>query len=132
MPERSVSKGTYKQQHRQLTEALLEAQYALRKANKGPVLVLISGNDEAGKAEIIYRFYESLDNRYLNTRAFALPHGVEQRMPHLWRYWISLPKPARLGFYLGSWYHQPQIRYCRGEIDLPALRAQMEDIARFE
>ncbi|MEZ2745166.1 polyphosphate:AMP phosphotransferase [Halopseudomonas bauzanensis] len=132
MPERSISKGTYKQQHRQLTEALLEAQYALRKANKGPVLVLISGNDEAGKAEIIYRFYESLDNRYLNTRAFALPQGVEQRMPHLWRYWISLPKPARLGFYLGSWYHQPQIRYCRGELDLATLRAQMEDIARFE
>ena len=132
VPEHSTNKKSYKRQRRKLTEALLEAQYALRKAKKGPVLVLISGNDEAGKAEAIYGFYNTLDNRYLNTRAFALPQGVEQQMPHLWRYWISLPKPARLGFYLGSWYHQPQIRYCRGEIDLPALRRQMEEIARFE
>src|SRR5690554_5738320 len=132
MPEYSLSKKELKQKNAELSEALLEAQYVLRKAQKGPVLILISGNDEAGKAELIYRFYELLDNRYLNTRAFALPQGIEQQMPHLWRYWISLPKVGRLGFYLGSWYHQPQIRYCRGEIDLPALRRQMEEVARFE
>src|SRR5690606_20496925 len=132
MPELRSSRAAYKQQRRELAENLLEAQYALREAGKGPLLIVISGNDEAGKAEVIYRFYEELDNRYLTTRAFTLPQGVERRMPHLWRYWISLPKPARLAFYLGSWYHQPQIRYCRGEIDLSALRQQMTDIARFE
>lgn len=132
MPELRSSKAAYKQQRRELTENLLEAQYALREAGEGPLLIVISGNDEAGKAEVIYRFYEELDNRYLTTRAFTLPQGVERRMPHLWRYWISLPKPARLAFYLGSWYHQPQIRYCRGEIDLPTLHQQMTDIARFE
>lgn len=121
-----------KQQRKKLTEQLLDAQYNLREANRGPLLVVISGNDGAGKAEALYRFYEELDNRYLSTRAFALPQGLERRMPHLWRYWVSLPKPGRLAFYLGSWYHQPQIRYCRGEIDLPALRQQLEEIARFE
>lgn len=132
MPEYSLSKKELKQKNAELSEALLEAQYALRKAQKGPVLILISGNDEAGKAELIYRFYELLDNRYLYTRAFALPQGIEQQMPHLWRYWISLPKVGRLGFYLGSWYHQPQIRYCRDEITTLTFQHQMEDIARFE
>jgi len=132
MPEHHLSKKAFKRQRAELNEALLEAQYELRKANKGPVLVLVSGNDNGGKAEAIYSFYEWLDNRFLDTRAFALPQGIEQRMPHLWRYWISLPGPGKLGFYLGSWYHQPQIRYCRGEIDAEAFQLQMEEIARFE
>lgn len=132
MAEHSLSKKAFKKQRAELNEALLEAQYELRKANKGPVLVLVSGNDNGGKAEAIYSFYAWLDNRFLDTRAFALPQGIEQRMPHLWRYWISLPGPGKLGFYLGSWYHQPQIRYCRGEIDSEAFRRQMDEIARFE
>ena len=132
MPEHSLSKKALKKQRAELTEALLEAQYELRKANKGPVLVLVSGNDNGGKAEVIYSFHAWLDNRFLDTRAFALPQGIEQRMPHLWRYWISLPGPGKLGFYLGTWYHQPQIRYCRGEIDSEAFQQQMEEIARFE
>lgn len=132
MPEHNLSKKELKQQGAELSEALLEAQYALREAHKGPVLILISGNDEAGKAELIYHFYELLDNRYLHTRAFTLPQGIEQQMPPLWRYWISLPKVGRLSFYLGSWYHQPQIRYCRDEITTQEFHQQMEDIARFE
>ena len=68
-----------------LREELLEAQFELRTLQHGSVLLLISGNDFAGKAEIIHSFYEWLDNRYLNTRAFALPKGVERRMPRLWR-----------------------------------------------
>lgn len=132
MSAHSLDKKAYQRQRRKLTTALLKAQYALREKQKGPLLVLISGNDEAGKAEAIYSFYGELDNRYLNTRAFALPQGVQRQMPHLWRYWVTLPKAARIAFYLGSWYHQPQIRYCRGELELPALRRQLEEIARFE
>ena len=85
-----------------LREELLEAQFELRTLQHGSVLLLISGNDFAGKAEIIHSFYEWLDNRYLNTRAFALPKGVERRMPRLWRYWRTLPPTGELGFYLIS------------------------------
>ena len=52
----SLSKKQYKQQSAELTEALLEAQFELRKAGKGPVLLLISGNDLGGKAEVIHTF----------------------------------------------------------------------------
>ena len=128
MAEHSLSDDEFEKQEAELTEALLDAQYELRKSIKGPVLVLISGNDAAGKAELLYRFYDWLDNRFLVTRAFALPEGVEQRMPHLWRYWISLPGPDKLGFYLGSWYHQPQMCRVRGDISAEAFEQQMEEI----
>lgn len=132
MAQYFLSKKEFDKQEAELTEALLEAQYELRKSIKGPVLVLISGNDAAGKAELLYRFYEWLDNRFLVTRAFALPEGIEGRMPHLWRYWTSLPGPDKLGFYLGSWYHQPQMRLVRGEISAQAFEQQMQEIRSFE
>lgn len=132
MTRYTLSKKEYEAQQADLTEALLDAQYDLRKSIKGPVLVLISGNDAAGKAEVLYRFYEWLDNRFLVTRAFALPEGIEQQMPHLWRYWVSLPDPDKLGFYLGSWYHQPQMRLVRGDITQKAFDQQMQEITRFE
>lgn len=130
---------SYKDHHRKrkaereaLREELLEAQFELRTLQHGSVLLLISGNDFAGKAEIIHSFYEWLDNRYLNTRAFALPKGVERRMPRLWRYWRTLPPTGELGFYLGSWYHQPLMRLSRGQLSIPRFTAQMQQILRFE
>lgn len=132
MAQYSLSKKQFEQQQTELTEALLEAQYELRKSIKGPVLVVISGNDAAGKAELLYRFHAWLDNRFLVTRAFALPEGMERHMPHLWRYWISLPGPDKLGFYLGSWYHQPQMCLVRGELRPDVFDRQMQEIRRFE
>lgn len=132
MAQYTLNKKEFEQQQAELTEALLEAQFELRKSIQGPVLVLISGNDAAGKAELIYRFYGWLDNRFLVTRAFALPEGVESQMPHLWRYWTSLPGPDKLGFYLGSWYHQPQMKRVRREISDEAFAQSMQEIRRFE
>lgn len=115
-----------------LREELLETQFELRSLEHGSVLVLISGNDFAGKAEVIHSFYEWLDNRYLNTRAFGMPKGVDKRMPRMWRYWRTLPPAGELGFYLGSWYHQPLMKLSRGQISINRFTAQMQDILHFE
>ncbi|AQZ93370.1 polyphosphate:AMP phosphotransferase [Halopseudomonas phragmitis] len=115
-----------------LREELLEAQFELRKTNKGPILVLITGNDFAGKAEVIYTFYEWLDPRFLHTRAFGLPQGIERRMPWLWRYWRTLPPTGELAFYLGSWYHQPLMRLSRGQISPTTFKRQMQEVTAFE
>ena len=132
MPEQEISKKTYKERSEELREALLDAQFELQKQQGGPILVLISGNDFAGKAELIYTFYAWLDNRRLNTRAFHLPEGIEKRMPRMWRYWRTLPPAGELGFYLGSWYHQPLMRFSRGEINEARFQAAMDEIVRFE
>lgn len=132
MPEFGLSKKAFKQQSAELNEALLEAQYDLRKANRGPVLLLISGNDLAGKAEVIHTFYAWLDNRFLHTRAFSLPKAQERHMPHLWRYWRTLPPAGETGFYLGSWYHQPLMALSRGTLSASAFERRMDSISRFE
>lgn len=132
MPDYADSRKTEKEQITELNEQLLEAQFELRKAGKGPVLLLISGNDFAGKAEIIDTFYAWLDSRFLNTRAYGLPRGVEKKMPRLWRYCRTLPPSGEIGFYLGSWYHQPLMAFSRGKLSEKRLRQKMQDIVRFE
>lgn len=132
MTDKPLDKKAYKKRIAELTESLLDAQFELRQAQKGPVLVLISGNDFAGKAEAIYALYEKLDNRFLDTRAFALPAGIEKKMPRLWRYWRSLPAAGRIGFYLGSWYHQPLMQLSRGAMKPAAFKSAMDEIVRFE
>ncbi|WP_304640607.1 polyphosphate:AMP phosphotransferase [Pseudomonas sp.] len=132
MGDKSPSAKELKQKDAELTEALLEAQFDLRQSRRGPVLVVISGNDFAGKAEAIYAFYERLDNRHLHTRAYALPEGIDRRMPRMWRYWRSLPPAGDVGFYLGSWYHQPLMKLARDQISEAAFRQEMDRINSFE
>ena len=129
MPDKARSD---KEQLEQLNEQLLEAQYELRKAGKGPILLLIGGNDFAGKAEVLDTFYGWLDNRFLNTRAFPLPRGLEQQMPPFWRYFRTLPLAGEIGFYLGAWYHQPIREVSLGQITAEAYQQQLQDILRFE
>jgi AMP-polyphosphate phosphotransferase len=132
MSDEPSDKKKLKLRDAELTEALLDAQFELRSSHRGPVLVVISGNDYAGKAEAIYAFYERLDNRYLHTRAFALPDGIDRRMPRMWRYWRSLPPSGELAFYLGSWYHQPLMKLARGQLSEAAFRRAMDQVNAFE
>lgn len=132
MSDNAKDKKSGKDYTAKLNEQLLEAQFELRKAGKGPILVLIGGNDHAGKAEIIHTFYAWLDNRFLNTRAFTLPSGLEKQMPRFWRYCRTLPLDGEIGFYLGSWYHQPLRELCTGRISEEQFSEQMQDILRFE
>ncbi len=132
MSESKKEKKTAKGRVDQLNEQLLEAQFELRKSGKGPVLLLIGGDDHVGKAEIIHTFYAWLDNRFLNARAFTLPRGLEEQMPRFWRYCRTLPPNGEIGFYLGSWYHQPLREFCTGQISEQQFSEQMQDILRFE
>ena len=83
MSDTPLSKKDFNAQSEALNEALLEAHFVLNRDGKAPLLFISSGNDIAGKAEVIHRFYELLDNRYLNTRAFHLPEGIDKRMPRV-------------------------------------------------
>jgi len=65
-----IDKETYKQAVPELRAALLEAQYELKEQGKIPVVVLVSGQDGAGKGETINILYGppvSLHARLLGT-----------------------------------------------------------------
>jgi len=115
-----------------LRAALQEAQAELFGQRKFPVVVLISGQDGAGKGETINVLYEWMDPRFLSTLAFSEPSDEELQRPPMWRYWRSLPPKGRIGIFAGSWYSDPIRERIQGEISLKELDARAQQINRFE
>jgi polyphosphate:AMP phosphotransferase len=128
----TVSKSKYRETVPQLREALLEAQARLYEDKRTPVLILISGEDGAGKRETIHVLYEWMDPRFLSTLAFEDPTDEERERPEMWRYWRSLPPKGQIGIFAGSWYSAPIRRRIRGKISQKDLDARAEQINRFE
>jgi polyphosphate:AMP phosphotransferase len=127
-----IDKATYRAAVPVLRAALLEAQVDLYENKKIPVVVLISGQDGAGKGETINVLYEWMDPRFLSTLAFAEPTDEERERPAMWRYWRSLPPKGRVGIFAGSWYSDPIRQRIQGEISQKELDARAEQINRFE
>ena len=127
-----LTKTAYKQAVPALRAALLEAQVELFEKRKTPVVVLISGQDGAGKGETINVLYEWMDPRFISTLAFSQPSDEERERPPMWRYWRSLPPKGRVGIFAGSWYSDPIRERIEGEISLKELDARAEQINRFE
>ena len=127
-----VAKAAFKEAVPPLRAALLEAQVDLQESKKVPVIVLVSGQDGAGKGETINVLYEWMDPRFINTLAFSQASDEERERPAMWRYWRSLPPKGRVGIFAGSWYSDPIRQRIEGEISLKELDARAEQINRFE
>ena len=127
-----IDKATYKAAVPALRAALLEAQVNLQETKKIPVVVLISGQDGAGKGETINVLYEWMDPRFISTLAFSMASDEERERPPMWRYWRSLPPKGRVGIFAGSWYSDPIRQRILDEVSLKELDAQADQINRFE
>jgi len=127
-----LAKSVYREAVPVLRAALLEAQVDLFEKHKTPVVVLISGQDGAGKGETINMLYQWMDPRFISTLAFSQPSDEERERPPMWRYWRSLPPKGRVGIFAGSWYSEPIRESIFGEISVKELDALAEQINRFE
>ncbi|PKO59836.1 MAG: polyphosphate:AMP phosphotransferase [Betaproteobacteria bacterium HGW-Betaproteobacteria-18] len=127
-----LTKPAYREAVPALRTALLNAQVDLFEQHKIPVVVLISGQDGAGKGETINVLYEWMDPRFISTLAFSQPSDEERERPPMWRYWRSLPPKGCVGIFAGSWYSDPIRDRIEGAISLKELDARAEQINRFE
>lgn len=127
-----IGKAAFREAVPALRAALLGAQVDLYENRKIPVVVLISGQDGAGKGETINVLYEWMDPRFISTLAFAAPTDEERERPAMWRYWRSLPPKGRVGIFAGSWYSDPIRQRVQGEISLKEIDARADQINRFE
>ena len=127
-----ISKQDYRLALPELRSALLQAQVELVQRKATSVLVLISGQDGAGKGETINLLYEWMDPRFISTLAFAEASEEERDRPPMWRYWRSLPPRGRLGVFAGSWYSGPIRDRIAGQLTAKELDARAEQINRFE
>ena len=127
-----IKKSVYKTAVPALRAALLGAQVDLYEGKKIPVVLLISGQDGAGKSEIINLLYEWMDPRFLSTLAFSPPSEEECERPPMWRYWRALPPKGRIGIFAGSWYSDTIRERILGNISLQQVDAHADQINRFE
>ncbi|MBS3935173.1 MAG: polyphosphate:AMP phosphotransferase [Sulfuritalea sp.] len=127
-----IDKKTYKEAVPQLRADLLDAQYDLKEQGKIPVIVLVSGQDGAGKGETINLLYEWMDPRFISTLAFCAPTDEERERPVMWRYWRALPPRGRIGIFAGSWYSAPIHDRIEGTMTPAALDRRIDQINRFE
>ena len=127
-----IAKDVYRHEVPALREALLDAQYDLAQARKFPVIILIAGADGAGKGETANLLNEWMDPRHIRTHAFAAPSAEELAKPPMWRFWQALPPKGEIGIFFGSWYTDPIVRRCYGQIKKNTLDIALEEIVRFE
>ena len=127
-----ISKADYRDAVPALRSALLDAQVNLFEKRQIPVLVLVSGQDGAGKSETINQLNAWMDPRFITTVAFSSPSEEERERPLMWRYWRALPPKGRIGFFTGSWYSDPIRERVEGQITRKEMDARAEQINRFE
>lgn len=127
-----ISKEEYNLAVPLLRTQLLQAQIELLSSKKISVLVLISGQDGAGKGETINTLYEWMDPRFMSTLAFAAPSDEEAERPDMWRYWRALPPKGRIGIFAGSWYSDAIRLRLEGSLTLHDVDARLARINRLE
>ncbi len=127
-----IDKETYKKELPALRAALQDAQYDLKENGKIPVVVLVSGQDGAGKGETINILYEWMDPRFISTLAFSAPTDEESSRPYMWRYWRALPPKGRIGVFAGSWYSSPIHDRIDGSLTQAQMDQRIDQINRFE
>ncbi|MBI3857369.1 MAG: polyphosphate:AMP phosphotransferase [Planctomycetes bacterium] len=127
-----LSKGEFRKIEPRLRADLLDAQFALSKNGKFPVLILISGVRGAGKGETVNLLNEWMDPRHIHTHAFDAPSDEERERPPMWRYWRALPPRGRIGILFGSWYTTPIIDRVFGLSKGKDLMQSIEEINRLE
>lgn len=128
---KKIGKKTFDTEVQDLRTELLKCQYALRQTNVS-VIVIISGVEGAGKSEVVNRFNEWLDARWIRNYAFWDETDEERMRPHQWRFWRSMPAHGTTAVMFGSWYTQPIIRHALGEWDESKLDVEMQHIEQLE
>ncbi|MET0794522.1 MAG: polyphosphate:AMP phosphotransferase [Polyangiaceae bacterium] len=128
---RALSKQDYDATIGELRTSLLKVQAELADANF-PVVVLINGEEGAGRSETLNTLNEWFDARFLRSEALEEPSEEERERPEFWRYWMWLPKAGQIGLFLGSWYSQPILDRVMGKGKARRLEQSLSRINAFE
>ncbi len=127
-----LSKGEYRKVEPKLRADLLDAQYALSRNARFPVIILISGVRGAGKGETVNLLNAWMDPRHIVASAFDNPTDEERERPPMWRFWRALPPKGKIGMLFGSWYTGPIIDRVFKQTKPNDLARSIEEINRFE
>src|SRR5690242_13935951 len=105
--DHKLAKDEYEREEPELRARLVEAQLDLLERRSFALVILVSGEDGAGKTEVMHKLAEWLDPRHLRTCAYGEPDEAERARPTMWRYWRDLPPRGEIAVVFGSWYGDP-------------------------
>jgi AMP-polyphosphate phosphotransferase len=127
-----ISKKAYARKEPALRNALLNAQYDLFQANRGPVLIILSGVHAGGRGETANKLTEWMDPRHIRVVAFGPRTPEEAERPPAWRYWRALPPKGKIGIFLNAWYNEAMQARAQDEIDDDSLHSHVQSIREHE
>ncbi len=127
----SVAKTDYEARAPGLRVDLINAQYDLRSADF-PVVVVLTGDDRAGVAEVLNELHGWMDTRFVQTVAFGARSEEERTRPRFWRYWNALPRKGHLALFLGDWSTALLVDHLGGAVDDADFARGLDHIERFE
>ncbi|MEA1937802.1 MAG: polyphosphate kinase, partial [Pseudomonadota bacterium] len=126
-----IDKETYEALLPNLRSDLVAMQQRLRGANF-PVLIVYAGVNGAGKVMTMNLMSETLDPRWILSRAYDEPSDEERARPEYWRFWRDLPPHGAIGQYLRSWYSRPLLDHVYGRTHDADFDASLARARAFE
>ena len=97
-----------------------------------PLMLMYEGWDAAGKGGNIKRIAQAIDARAYTVFPSPAPTKPELMHPHLWRYWIRLPKAGHVGIYDRSWYGRVLVERVEGFASPDQWSRAYDEINEFE
>lgn len=97
-----------------------------------PLMLMYEGWDAAGKGGNIKRIAQAIDARAYTIFPSPAPTKPELMHPHLWRYWIRLPKAGHVGIYDRSWYGRVLVERVEGFASPSQWARAYDEINEFE
>ena len=97
-----------------------------------PLMLMYEGWDAAGKGGNIKRVAQAIDARAYTVFPSPAPTKPELMHPHLWRYWIRLPKAGHVGIYDRSWYGRVLVERVEGFASVNQWSRAYDEINSFE
>lgn len=97
-----------------------------------PLMLMYEGWDAAGKGGNIKRVAQAIDARAYTVFPSPAPTKPELMHPHLWRYWMHLPKAGHVGIYDRSWYGRVLVERVEGFASVEQWSRAYDEINAFE
>ena len=97
-----------------------------------PLMLMYEGWDAAGKGGNIKRVAQAIDARAYTVFPSPAPTKPELLHPHLWRYWIRLPRAGHVGIYDRSWYGRVLVERVEGFASDEQWSRAYDEINAFE